>query len=335
MADPKFDVFLCHNSEDKPQVIEIAQQLKAHSLKPWLDMWELRPGLPWQRELERQIRSIKAAAVFIGGSGLGPWQEMELEAYLREFVNRECPVIPVLLSSTPQVPKLPVFLAGNTWVDFRARQPDPMQLLIWGITGVRPSQDNKNPTQPPDNDIPLISDQGVDYTKLRNLLTASNWRGADQETIKVMLQAASVKSSRFSSADFSKMPCPDLKIIDQLWNKFSRGKFGFSVQARIYREQAREDYYDFSTRVGWRVQGRWLGYNDLTWNPDKAPAGHLPHMQGRMLYPATEQSADFHLNSWGLDLGDRVFGGLESIGLMEAPLISSLAQRAAQCQLFS
>jgi hypothetical protein len=130
-----FDVFLCHNSEDKPQVKKIGNQLKERNLYPWLDEWELRPGFPWQRLLEAQIEKIKAAAVFVGVSGIGPWQQMELEAFLREFVSRQCPVIPVILPGASQKPKLPVFLANFTWVDFRQGQPDPLERLIWGITG--------------------------------------------------------------------------------------------------------------------------------------------------------------------------------------------------------
>lgn len=72
-------------------------------------------------------------ADFLGG----PWQYQELEAFLREFVQRGCPVIPVLLSDAPHEPKLPVFLRGFTWVDFRRRDPDPLQQLLYGITGKR------------------------------------------------------------------------------------------------------------------------------------------------------------------------------------------------------
>jgi len=32
-----FDVFLCHNSEDKPAVRAIAQKLVKEGIKPWLD----------------------------------------------------------------------------------------------------------------------------------------------------------------------------------------------------------------------------------------------------------------------------------------------------------
>jgi hypothetical protein len=132
-----FDVFLCYNSEDNPAVKEIGERLKERGILPWLDEWELRPGLPWQRLLEQQIGQIKSAAVFIGQSGIGPWQQLELEAFLREFVGRGCPVIPVLLPDAPKKPGLPVFLRGMTWVDFRKRDPDPMEQLIWGITGER------------------------------------------------------------------------------------------------------------------------------------------------------------------------------------------------------
>jgi CRISPR-associated Csx14 family protein len=138
----RYDAFLCYNWEDKRSVKDIGNQLKAMGLAPWLDDWELRPGLPWQRLLEQQIASINAAAVFIGQSGIGPWQRQEIEAFLRQFVLRGCPVIPVLLPDAPEKPELPLFLAGMTWVDFRkSRQHDadenPLHRLIWGITGQR------------------------------------------------------------------------------------------------------------------------------------------------------------------------------------------------------
>jgi hypothetical protein len=123
----QFDVFLCYNAEDKREVKKIAEQLKQEGIKPWLDVWELQPGRSWQKLLEEQIKGIKSAAVFVGSSGLGPWQEQEVYAFLREFINRGCPVIPTLLTDAPQQPEpdLPVLLQDKTWVDFR--QPDPIQ----------------------------------------------------------------------------------------------------------------------------------------------------------------------------------------------------------------
>jgi hypothetical protein len=80
---------------------------------------------------------IHSAAVFVGRNGIGPWQSMEVEAFLSEFVRRGCPVIPVLLPDAPNQPALPVFLRNIAWVDFRKQEPEPLERLIWGITGKR------------------------------------------------------------------------------------------------------------------------------------------------------------------------------------------------------
>ncbi len=43
----RYDVFLSHNSADKPAVEEIARRLVAAGLQPFLDKWHLIPGQPW------------------------------------------------------------------------------------------------------------------------------------------------------------------------------------------------------------------------------------------------------------------------------------------------
>jgi CheY-like chemotaxis protein len=131
----KFDVFLCHNSKDKPAIKRVGRELMIRGLRPWLDEWELRPGLIWQELIEKQMEEIKSAAVFVGRDGVGPWQNQEIRALLNQFVKRNCPVIPVILENASQMPDLPLFLQNMTWVDFRNSDPDPMRQLIWGITG--------------------------------------------------------------------------------------------------------------------------------------------------------------------------------------------------------
>ena len=137
-AAGQFDVFLCHNSADKPAVKRIAQRLKEACILPWLDVWELPPGKPWQPLLEQQIGNIKSAAVCFGSAGIGPWQQQEMYGFLQAFVARNVPVIPLLLPDAPMTPALPIFLRLMTWVDFRKDDPDPLAELIWGITGERP-----------------------------------------------------------------------------------------------------------------------------------------------------------------------------------------------------
>ncbi|NCT45877.1 MAG: hypothetical protein GPJ35_22790 [Microcystis aeruginosa G11-09] len=81
--------------------------------------------------------------------------------------------------------------------------------------------------------------------------------------------------------DIDNFPCEDLRTIDQLWVKYSGGRFGFSVQAKIYRELGGTRQYNervwnaFGDRVGWRVNFSWIYYSDVTFDI-KAPQGHLP-----------------------------------------------------------
>jgi MinD-like ATPase involved in chromosome partitioning or flagellar assembly/nucleotide-binding universal stress UspA family protein len=134
-----FDVFLSHNSEDKPIVQELAQALKSRGLRVWLDEEQLIPGRPWQEALDAIIETTHAAAVLIGKNGLGPWEWPEMRACLREFVRRQRPVIPVLLPGAPAKSELPLFLRGFTWIDLSNGLTDEgMEKLAWGITGAKP-----------------------------------------------------------------------------------------------------------------------------------------------------------------------------------------------------
>jgi GTPase SAR1 family protein len=130
-----YDVFLCHNSKDKAEVKIIAGRLKEQGILPWLDESELVPGRRWRPKLEEVIETIKSAAVFVGPDGVGPWQDLEQDAILQQLVGRNCPVIPVILPGCAATPKLPAFLQGLTWVDFRKLDPDPVKQLVWGVTG--------------------------------------------------------------------------------------------------------------------------------------------------------------------------------------------------------
>jgi formylglycine-generating enzyme required for sulfatase activity len=47
-------IFLCHASEDKPQVREVYQRLKALGFSPWLDEEEILPGQDWDYEIEQR-----------------------------------------------------------------------------------------------------------------------------------------------------------------------------------------------------------------------------------------------------------------------------------------
>jgi tetratricopeptide (TPR) repeat protein len=130
------DVFLSYHSGERPEALALAEALRSRGLAPWLDVWKLVPGEPWQRAVEAAIAAAPAAAVLVGGQGLGPWQERESCAALEEFVRRGARLIPVLLPSAPAEPELPIFLRGFTWVDLRGGICEAgLASLEWGIRG--------------------------------------------------------------------------------------------------------------------------------------------------------------------------------------------------------
>lgn len=120
------------------------------------------------------------------------------------------------------------------------------------------------------------------YGKLRDLLAAGKWREADEETGRLMLMVAGREEEGSLDVEhIDNFPCEDLRAIDHLWVKYSNGRFGFSVQKRIYQSLGGTREYDakiweaFGDRVGWRKNGEWLHYDKLIFNTN-APMAHLP-----------------------------------------------------------
>ena len=139
-----YDVFLSHNSKDKPAVEAIGQKLQeTYGLKCWLDKWNLIPGDPWQEAIEEALDDSQTFAIFVGPNDISPWENEEMRSAIEDRVrDRSRRVIPVLLPGAPdsETLKLPRFLKRLTWVDFRAGldDEDALHRLYCGITGKAP-----------------------------------------------------------------------------------------------------------------------------------------------------------------------------------------------------
>ncbi|NEQ80185.1 MAG: caspase, partial [Moorea sp. SIO2I5] len=83
----------------------------------------------------------------------------------------------------------------------------------------------------------LISDQGIDYSNLRDLLRAGKWKEADQETFALMVKAVDRdEDNNLDPESIKNFPCTDLHTIEGLWLKYSSGQFGFSLQKEIWEK---------------------------------------------------------------------------------------------------
>lgn len=137
-ATGRAHVFLCHNSKDKDTVKGVALRLKSAGHAPWLDEWELRPGHPWQTDLEDKLGTSGAALICIGPAGIGTWQEKEVRVLLELQARHGITVMPVILEGGPAVETLAAELQALQTVDFNKTTRDPWDDLQHGLTGDRP-----------------------------------------------------------------------------------------------------------------------------------------------------------------------------------------------------
>ncbi|NEQ36507.1 MAG: hypothetical protein F6K40_09545 [Okeania sp. SIO3I5] len=122
---------------------------------------------------------------------------------------------------------------------------------------------------------PPMSEVGIDYNPLINLLAAGKWRKADELTWELLLQVTLREEEGWLQlTDIENFPCTDICTIDWLWEYYSHGLFGLNVQQRIW-ESASGEYGEFCDRLGWRDGENWKYYDELSFNLE-APEGHLP-----------------------------------------------------------
>jgi len=127
------------------------------------------------------------------------------------------------------------------------------------------------------------------YAHLQKLLAAQQWQMADQETRMALLRLHDLEVDDQLRVDqIAALPCTDLHVIDQLWVKYSQGRFGFSVQRPIWQKLDRlywdkgEVWRSFANLVGWRVDhllinNHWKRYREINFSFN-APIGHLPFL---------------------------------------------------------
>ena len=75
------------------------------------------------------------------------------------------------------------------------------------------------------------------YDTLHKQLAAREWSSADKETVSLIAELANVSDlEELSPRGILSFPCGELQVIDRLWSTYSEGRFGFSVQVKIYQE---------------------------------------------------------------------------------------------------
>jgi|MDSY01.2.fsa_nt_gb hypothetical protein len=139
-----------------------------------------------------------------------------------------------------------------------------------------------------------IQQLGVDYAPFRDLLKAGEWEKADDEHRRLMCVLAGEEAEERGWVYFTEaraFPVTDLKTIDNLWTFYSDGRFGFSVQRKIWVGQRRQ-WNKFFKQIDWTNNEKNDAYRkwpeEFIWKKEAAK-GHMPltnALRGTQLFEA-------------------------------------------------
>jgi hypothetical protein len=130
----------------------------------------------------------------------------------------------------------------------------------------------------PKGRLEMPSKRGIDYEPLQDLLIQQEFEEADRLTLAKLCELAgptAVKRKWVYFTEVEQFPSEDLQTIDRLWLAYSEGKFGFSVQQRIWLSLG-QNWDKLWPRIAWKDDNIWTRYpGGFIWDLS-APDGHLP-----------------------------------------------------------
>jgi hypothetical protein len=130
----------------------------------------------------------------------------------------------------------------------------------------------------PQGFVALKSDRAIDYQLLQHLLAQQDYQAADSLTRQKLCEIAgeaAIARKWVYFTEVEQFPQSDLQTLDTLWRVYSEGKFGFSVQRKLWLSVGK-DFTKLWPKINWKNGNNWTKYpNEFTWDLS-APPGHLP-----------------------------------------------------------
>ena len=194
-------------------------------------------------------------------------------------------------------------------------------------------------------------DNTLDFSKLESFLSAGDWVEADEENWRVMqaifdnarrphVRKDGTKNPDETFLSFEEISCDSLQTLDKFWLKSSKGRFGLSVQSRIWRSTPFdhsatewERYARFGIGLEWlgkdEINREWGFFEglfdqaeklhwitssqlwDRIWKANdikELPEGYLPYWPHRTIktFNAFDKPIEPSWGSWGYALFSRV-----------------------------
>lgn len=154
-----FDVFLSHNSADKPRVRQIAERLRVAGARVWFDEWSIKYGEDIYLKIEEGLQKSRVLVLCLSQAALNSnWVALERGTVLfRDPTNKHRRFIPIKLSECD----LPDTIRRYKFVDYRRSTEQSFQELLTAcdikatnkipanVSGHSPSRSNEGPSEPP------------------------------------------------------------------------------------------------------------------------------------------------------------------------------------------
>ena len=351
-------IFISYSRKDKAYVSSLIQALESRSFPVWLDD-RIDYGTTWPRIIREQLEACQVFLVVMSPrSEDSLWVQNELtlaqklnkpvfplllegDHWFQILTTHSVDVTggklpparffdnlrPYFLAPTPTTESLSIqdVATDSSPLDSaplsttRPRFAGSIFLSAAASNPVGSAPPTTTPLPQPSQDDDLSSEKGVDYRKLRDFLKSGQWKEADQETDRRMLEAVGHRESYWiRKEELLNFPCSDLCTIDAMWVKYSNGKWGFSIQKHIYVEcgatldgkyPGDQVWENFCRRLGWKEKNGHVRYSDLKFDLNMSPYGQLPTL-------------------WGSVGG---ISGLSLVSAMGSAGVSALAWRLISC----
>ena len=191
--------FLCHASEDKPQVREVYQRLKELGFEPWLDEEEILPGQDWDYEIEMALEQSDFVMVFFSERSVEKLGYVQRELRWAMYRSEEMPeghihTIPVKLDDCAVPRRFSRHQWANLYEDGAFDRI--VRALHYGLQqrgepapGPPPAPPSQAPSTPPQEAQPGIETiaNDLDMTFVR-IPAGDFWMGASAEQIEALIK---------------------------------------------------------------------------------------------------------------------------------------------------
>jgi small GTP-binding protein len=122
-----YDVFLSHNSKDKPAVRALAERLRTDGLRVWFDEWEIQPGDLIGLKIEQGLSQSRVLVLAMSKNAFeSEWTTLERHTVMfRDPTNQSRRFIPLLLEEAD----IPDMLRQFAYVDWREGDEEQYERL--------------------------------------------------------------------------------------------------------------------------------------------------------------------------------------------------------------